>query len=82
MRVHVEMAMSTTLWVSPDIDTWRLQREGAHRPEKICHSRQEAIDFACRVALDYAPCVIKVQDYSGNLTAQFDFARRAHHAAE
>ncbi len=73
--------MSTTLWVSPDIDTWRLQREGAYRPEKICQSRDEAIDWACRMALDYAPCVIKVQDYSGNLTAQFDFSRRGRPAA-
>jgi hypothetical protein len=74
--------MSTTLWVSPDIDKWRLQREGAHRPEKICSTRDEAIDWACRIARDLAPCMIKVQDYSGNLTAQFDFSRRVSHAAE
>jgi Uncharacterized protein conserved in bacteria (DUF2188) len=74
--------MSTTLWVSPDVDTWRVQREGAHRPEEIFQSRDEAIDWACRSALDYAPCVIKVQDYGGHVTAQFDFSQRARHAAE
>jgi hypothetical protein len=74
--------MSTTLWVSPDIDRWRVQREGTHHPEKICDSRDEAIDWACRSAIDFAPCEIKVQDYRGNVTAQFDFARRTHHAAE
>jgi hypothetical protein len=73
--------MSTTLWVSPDIDTWRVQREGAHRPEHICQSRAEAIDWACRSALVLAPCKIKVQDYSGNVTAQFEFARPARPAA-
>jgi hypothetical protein len=77
-----ESAMSTTLWVSPDIDMWRVQREGTHHADKICQSRDEAIAWACRNAVDYAPCEIKVQDYRGNVTAQFDFSRRAPHAAE
>ncbi len=74
--------MSTTLWVSPDIDMWRVQREGTHHADKICQNRDEAIAWACRNAVDYAPCEIKVQDYRGNITAQFDFSQRAPHAAE
>ncbi len=37
--------MSTTLWVSPDVDTWRLQREGAYRPEKICQTSPPSSTF-------------------------------------
>jgi hypothetical protein len=73
---------TAVFWVSPDIDTWRLQREGAHRPEKIFQNREEAIDWACRLAVENAPCLVKVQDYSGNVTTQLDFARAPAHAAE
>ena len=73
--------MATTLWVSPDVDTWRVQREGAHRAEQICPSRADAIDWACRRAIDLAPCEIKVQDYGGKVTAQFEFSRPARPAA-
>lgn len=66
--------MATTFWVSPDIDQWRLQREGHHRAEKICGTRDEAIDWACRMAVEFSPCKVKVQDYSGQITAQYDFA--------
>jgi hypothetical protein len=79
---RLESAMSTTLWVSPDIDMWRVQREGTHHAEMICQSRDEAIDWACRSARGFAPCEIKVQDYRGNVTAQFDFLRQVRHAAE
>lgn len=69
-------------WVSPDIDTWRLQREGSHRAERIFHNREDAIDWACRLAVEHAPCLVKVQDYGGNVTTQLDFARAPAHAAE
>lgn len=74
--------MTTTLWVSPDVDTWRLQKEGSYCPERICHSRDEAIDWACRLATDLAPCQVKVQDYSGRITAEFGFSGRVVSAAE
>ena len=77
----MEHEMATVFWVSPDIDSWRLQREGAFRPEQVCATREEAIDWACRLGVENAPCVVKVQDYSGNLTAQFDFSRRGRPAA-
>ena len=72
---------TTTFWVSPDVDTWRLQREGSHRPEKIFQSREEALDWACNLAVEHAPCLLKVQDYSGNVTTQLDFARAPAHVA-
>ena len=73
--------MTTTYWVSPDIDAWRVQREGAYRAEKVCPTREEGIDWACRFAADHTPSIVKVQDYGGNVTAQFDFQRHVARAA-
>jgi hypothetical protein len=74
--------MQTTFWISPDIDQWRLQREGAYKAEKLFSDRADAIDWACRVAPDFAPCRVKVQDYGGRVTEQFDFAAITAQAAE
>ena len=66
--------MQTIFWISPDIDQWRLQKEGAYKPEKLFAERADAIDWACRLAPDYAPCRVKVQDYSGRVVEQLEFA--------
>jgi hypothetical protein len=73
--------MQTIFWISPDVDQWRLQREGAYKPEKLFAERSDAIDWACRVAPDYAPCRIKIQDYSGRVVEQLEFAPTAAQAA-
>ena len=72
----------TTFWVSPDVDKWRLQREGSYRAERICATRSEAIDWGCRLAVAHAPAVVKVQDYGGTITTQFEFGRTFDQAAE
>ena len=74
--------MTTIFWISPDIDQWRLQREGAYRAERLFADRMDAIDWACRVAPDFAPCRVKVQDYGGRVTEQFDFANVQARAAQ
>ena len=75
--------MQTIFWISPDIDQWRLQREGAYKPEKLFADRDTAIDWACRLAPDHAPCRIKIQDYSGRVVEQLEFsALAAAQAAE
>lgn len=72
----------TTYWVSPDVDCWRVQREGAARAERICVSREEAVDLACRIAAINAPALVRVQSYAGAITAEFEFGRNAVSAAE
>ena len=65
--------MQTVYWLSPDIDQWRLQREGACRAERIFSDRTDAITWARRHASEHAPCRLKFQDHSGRVTEQIDF---------
>lgn len=62
-------------WVSPDIDDWRVQTDGVD--EGIFDARDDAVAWACRVARHRAPSVVRVEDYHGNITEQFDFAGAA-----
>jgi hypothetical protein len=74
--------MQTIFWVSPDIDQWRLQREGAFKPERLFADREDAIDWACRLASEHAPCRVKIQDNSGRVIEQLDFTAVEKQAAE
>ena len=74
--------MTTIYWLSPDIDRWRLQREGAYKPERLFADRAEAIIAARRHAAAHAPCRLKIQDHSGRVTEQLDFAATESEAAE
>jgi hypothetical protein len=60
-------------WLSPDIDRWRLQREGAPRAERIFSDHTEAMTWARRHASENAPCRLKFQDNSGRVIEQIDF---------
>jgi hypothetical protein len=63
----------TILWVSPYLDEWRVVKEGMTCEEGIFDGREDAIEWACRVAQRRMPCLVRVQDYGGNITAQFAF---------
>ena len=65
--------MGQIYWVSPDIDRWRVQREGAHRAERIFSDREDAIDWTCRMAAGLRPCRVKIQDNGGRVVEQLDF---------
>ena len=65
--------MATILWVSPHLDEWRVQKDGATAEEAIFDGREDAIEWACRVAQRRSPCLVRVQDYVGNVKAQFAF---------
>lgn len=71
----------TIIWISPDIDTWRVQREGHHRAEAICGGREEAIERACGLAVEFRPCLVRVQDYGGTVTQEIRFGLRSPVAA-
>jgi hypothetical protein len=66
--------MPTIYWLSPDIDRWRLQREGAHHAERLFSDHDEAVKWARRHAQAHAPCRLKIQGHSGRVREQIDFA--------
>lgn len=68
--------MQTIFWLSPDIDRWRLQREGAHRAERLFTDHHEAVQWARRHAQAHAPSRLKLQDNSGRVREQIDFDSR------
>jgi hypothetical protein len=65
------------LWVSPHRDEWWVIRDGATGAEAMFDARETAIDWACRVARLRTPCLVRVQDYAGNVSAQFAFDESA-----
>ena len=65
--------MQTIYWLSPDIDRWRLQREGAYQAEKLFNDEDEAMMWARRYASEHAPCRLNIQDHSGRVMEQIDF---------
>jgi hypothetical protein len=60
-------------WVAPHIDEWSVTQQGRQVEEAIFDGRDDAIAWACRVASRRSPALVRVQDYSGNITAQFSF---------
>lgn len=62
------------LWVSPHFDEWHVQTDGADRPEALFDAREDAVEWACRVAQRQSPGIVRVVDYHGNITSQFFFA--------
>jgi hypothetical protein len=73
--------MPVIFWVSPDIDRWRVQREGSFRAEGLFTDREGAVRAACRYARDHAPAQVKLQDNSGRIIEQLDFISAARAAA-
>ncbi len=65
--------MSKVLWVAPHCEEWWVTRDGAAGAEAIFEARELAIDWACRLARRRSPCLVRVQDYLGNVQAQFAF---------
>ena len=65
--------MPKILWVNPNRDEWWVSREGAIGAEAIFDSRDQAIDWACRVAHRRSPCLVRVRDDRGAVVAQFLF---------
>lgn len=66
--------MPRLLWVGPFIDQWRVtdDAEGS-KPEGVFEGREMALDWACRLALRKAPCLVRLVDDAGSITAQFTF---------
>lgn len=62
-----------TFWVSPHLDEWHVQREDNGVYEGSFDARDDAVAWACRVAQRRAPCLVRVQDGEGNITAQYAF---------
>lgn len=69
--------MPKILWVSPHRDEWWVTKEGVAGAEAMFDGREQAIDWACRVARLRSPCLVRVQDYLGNVIAQFLFEEAA-----
>lgn len=65
--------MAKILWVGPHRDEWWVTQAGMTGAEAIFETRETAIDWACRVARLRSPCLVRVQDYRGNVSAQFLF---------
>jgi hypothetical protein len=65
------------LWVGPHRDEWWVTQPGMTGAEAIFDAREPAIDWACRVARLRSPCLVRVQDYHGNVAAQFLFEESA-----
>jgi hypothetical protein len=59
------------LWVAPNCEEWWVTRDGDTGAEAIFEVRETAIAWACRVARLRSPCLVRVQDDGGNVTAQF-----------
>lgn len=60
-------------WVAPHLDEWSVTQQGRQAEEAIFDGRDDAVAWACRVASKRSPALVRVQDYSGNITAQFSF---------
>ena len=65
--------MAKILWVAPHCEEWWVTRDGGSGAEAIFEARETAIDWACRVARLRSPCLVRVQDHLGKVTAQFAF---------
>jgi hypothetical protein len=66
--------MPRLLWVGPFIDQWRvIDAADASKPEGVFEGRDMALDWACRLALRQAPCLVRLMDDAGLITAQFAF---------
>jgi hypothetical protein len=59
--------------VLPHDADWWVTRDGASAAEAIFEARETAIDWACRVARQRAPCLVRVEDARGAVAAQFAF---------
>jgi hypothetical protein len=68
-----ECSVAKVLWVAPHRDEWWVTREGVIGAEAMFDSREVALDWACRAARLRSPCVVRVQDYAGAVTAEFAF---------
>jgi hypothetical protein len=65
--------VARVLRVLPHGEEWWVTRDGATGAEAMFDARDAAMDWACRVARLRAPCLVRVQDDRGNVTAQFAF---------
>lgn len=67
----------TILLVMPNLDEWQVWENGQDRPEACFDAREDAIEWACRVAQRLMPCAVRVHDYDTNAVQQFYFAQVA-----
>jgi len=66
--------MPRLLWVGPFIDQWRVTDDANQtQPESVFDGRDMALDWACRHASLHAPCLVRMVDDEGSITAQFAF---------
>jgi hypothetical protein len=66
--------MPRLLWVGPFIDQWRVTDDADDsKPHGIFEGRDVALAWACRQALQQAPCLVRLLDDEGSITAQFAF---------
>ena len=66
--------MPRLLCVGPFVDQWRVtDANDDSKPEGVFDGRDKALDWACRLALLTSPCLVRLVDDAGAITAQFAF---------
>lgn len=68
------MKSERILWVTPQHDEWHVQEGNLDRRQASFDAREDAVDWACRVAQFRGPATVRILDYDGNITGQFFFA--------
>ncbi|MFD2263561.1 DUF2188 domain-containing protein [Lacibacterium aquatile] len=68
------MKTERILWVTPQHEEWHVQEGNLDRHEASFDAREDAVEWACRVAQFRGPAAVRVLDYNGNITGQFFFA--------
>lgn len=63
------------LWVVPVMDEWHVHEQDATRPEAMFDAREDAVDWACRVAQYRGPALVRVLDHAGSISGQYSFSR-------
>ena len=65
--------MPTIYWVVPRLDEWCVERDNLALQEGIFDARDDAVDWACRVAAKRSPAIVRVTDTVGTVVQQYAF---------
>ena len=65
--------MINMFWVVPRLDEWCVERENHAQQEGIFDAREDAVDWACRVAARRTPALVRVTDTVGTVVRQYAF---------
>ena len=65
--------MPTIYWVVPRLEEWCVERENLAHEEGIFDAREDAVDWACRVAAKRSPAIVRVTDAIGTVVQQYAF---------